>query len=61
MALRLIAHLHKATHQVGLYIHRELSEIAVSQAEAHVLSFSRRAARAASPTCTTRSATGARP
>ena len=39
MALRLIAHLHKATHQVGLYIHRELSGIAVSQAEAHVLSF----------------------
>jgi DNA-binding MarR family transcriptional regulator len=38
MALRLIAHLHKATHQVGLYIHRELSEIAISQAEAHVLS-----------------------
>ena len=39
MPLRLIAHLHKATHQVGLYIHRELSEIAISQAEAHVLSF----------------------
>ena len=38
MALRLIPHLHKATHQVGLYIHRELREIAVSQAEAHVLS-----------------------
>jgi len=38
MALRLIAHLHKATHQVGLYIHRELSEIGISQAEAHVLS-----------------------
>jgi len=38
MALRLIAHLHKATHQVGLYIQRELSEIAISQAEAHVLS-----------------------
>ena len=38
MALRLIAHLHKATHQVGLYIDRELSEIAISQAEAHVLS-----------------------
>jgi len=38
MALRLIAHLHKATHQVGLYIHRELSQIAISQAEAHVLS-----------------------
>ncbi len=38
MALRLIAPLHKATHQVGLYIHRELSEIAISQAEAHVLS-----------------------
>ena len=38
MALRLIAHLHKATHQVGLYIHRELREIAISQAEAHVLS-----------------------
>jgi DNA-binding MarR family transcriptional regulator len=39
MALRLIASLHKATHQVGLYIHRELSGIGVSQAEAHVLSF----------------------
>ena len=38
MALRLIAHLHKATHQVGLYIHRELSELGISQAEAHVLS-----------------------
>jgi DNA-binding MarR family transcriptional regulator len=38
MALRLIAHLHKATHQVGLYIHRELSDVALSQAEAHVLS-----------------------
>jgi len=38
MALRLIAHLHKTTHQVGLYIHSELSEIAISQAEAHVLS-----------------------
>ena len=29
MALRLIAHLHKATHQVGLYIHRELSGLAI--------------------------------
>jgi DNA-binding MarR family transcriptional regulator len=38
MALRLIAHLQKATHQVGLYVDRELSEIPVSQAEAHVLS-----------------------
>jgi DNA-binding MarR family transcriptional regulator len=38
MALRLIAHLHKATLQVGLYIHRELSELGISQAEAHVLS-----------------------
>ena len=38
MALRLITHLHKATHQVGLYIHRELSERGISQAEAHVLS-----------------------
>jgi DNA-binding MarR family transcriptional regulator len=37
MPLRLIPRLHKATHEVGLYIHRELSEIAVSQAEAHVL------------------------
>ena len=37
--LRLIAPLHKATHQVGLYIHRELREIGISQAEAHVLSF----------------------
>jgi DNA-binding MarR family transcriptional regulator len=34
----MIPHLHKATHQVGLYIHRELSEVAISQAEAHVLS-----------------------
>ena len=39
MALRLIAHLHKATHQVGLYVHRELGELAISQAEAHVLSY----------------------
>lgn len=38
MALRLITHLHRATHQVGLHIHRELCEIPVSQAEAHVLS-----------------------
>jgi len=38
MALRLIAHLHKTTHQVGLFIHRELSELGISQAEAHVLS-----------------------
>jgi MarR family multiple antibiotic resistance transcriptional regulator len=38
MALRLIAPLQRATHQVGLYIHRELSEIAISPAEAHVLS-----------------------
>jgi DNA-binding MarR family transcriptional regulator len=38
MALRLITRLHRATHQVGLYIHRELCEIPVSQAEAHVLS-----------------------
>jgi DNA-binding MarR family transcriptional regulator len=38
MALRLITHLHRATHQVGLYIHRALSEIPISQAEAHVLS-----------------------
>ena len=37
MALRLIPHLHKATHQVGLYLHRELSELAITQAEAHVL------------------------
>jgi DNA-binding MarR family transcriptional regulator len=36
-APRLVAHLHKATHQVGLYIHRELSQLAISQAEAHVL------------------------
>jgi DNA-binding MarR family transcriptional regulator len=35
---RLIAPLHKATHQVGLYLHRELRKMAVSQAEAHVLS-----------------------
>jgi DNA-binding MarR family transcriptional regulator len=39
MTLRLIPHLHRATHQAGLYIHRELNEIAISQAEAHVLSF----------------------
>ena len=37
-ALRLIAHLHKATHQVGLFVHRELGDLAISQAEAHVLS-----------------------
>jgi DNA-binding MarR family transcriptional regulator len=46
MALRLIDHLHRATHQVGLYVHRELSEIAISQAEAHVLSFLSASARA---------------
>jgi DNA-binding MarR family transcriptional regulator len=37
-APRLVARLHKATHQVGLYVHRELSQLAISQAEAHVLS-----------------------
>ena len=37
-APRLVAHLHKATHQVGLYIHGELGELGISQAEAHVLS-----------------------
>jgi DNA-binding MarR family transcriptional regulator len=38
VALRLIAHLHKTTHQVGLYLHRELCDLGISQAEAHVLS-----------------------
>jgi len=37
MSLRLIPHLHRATHQVGLYIDRRRDQLAVSQAEAHVL------------------------
>jgi DNA-binding MarR family transcriptional regulator len=34
--LRLIPHLHRATHQVGLYI-SGLRDLGVSQAEAHIL------------------------
>lgn len=36
MALRLIPHIHRATHRIGLYI-AELDDPAVNQAEAHVL------------------------
>ena len=36
MALRLIPHIHRATHRIGLYI-AELEDPAVNQAEAHVL------------------------
>ena len=36
MALRLIPHIHRATHRIGLYI-AELNDPAVNQAEAHVL------------------------
>jgi DNA-binding MarR family transcriptional regulator len=36
MALRLIPHIHRATHRIGLYID-ELEEPRVNQAEAHVL------------------------
>ena len=37
MSLELIPFLHKATHQVGLYIDRHRDTLGVSQAEAHVL------------------------
>ena len=37
MTLELIPFLHKATHQVGLYIDRHRDTLGVSQAEAHVL------------------------
>lgn len=37
MPLQLIPHLHRATHQVGLYIASLRDELDVSQAEAHVL------------------------
>ena len=37
MTLRLIPHLHKATHQVGLVISREKDRLSVSQGEAHIL------------------------
>jgi len=36
MALRLIPHIHRATHRIGLHI-AELDNPAVNQAEAHVL------------------------
>ena len=36
MALRLIPHLHRATHRIGLHV-AELADPAVNQAEAHVL------------------------
>ena len=36
MALRLIPHIHRATHRIGLHI-AELDDPAVNQAEAHVL------------------------
>ncbi len=37
MTLELIPHLHKATHQVGLFVGRHKTNLAVSQAEAHIL------------------------
>lgn len=36
MALRLIPHIHRATHRIGLYV-EELGDPKVNQAEAHVL------------------------
>src|SRR5262245_35824939 len=39
MALRLVPRLHRATHQVAVYLDREKERCPVSQAEAHVLSF----------------------
>ena len=36
MALRLIPHIHRATHRIGLYV-AELDDPAVNQPEAHVL------------------------
>jgi len=38
MALRLIPHIHRATHRIGLHI-AKLEDPAVNQAEAHVLAF----------------------
>ena len=38
MALRLIPHIHRATHRIGLQI-AELEDPVVNQAEAHVLAF----------------------
>jgi len=38
MSLRLILPLHKATHQIGLFVARQRA-LEVSQAEAHVLAF----------------------
>ena len=38
MPLRLIPHLHKATHQIALHLAAD-KQLRVSQAEAHVLSF----------------------
>src|ERR1700752_4725271 len=38
MALRLIPHIHRATHRIGLHI-AGLDDPAVNQAEAHVLAF----------------------
>jgi DNA-binding MarR family transcriptional regulator len=38
MALRLIPHIHRATHRIGLYI-AGLDDPAVNQPEAHVLAF----------------------
>jgi DNA-binding MarR family transcriptional regulator len=39
MALTIIPQLHKATHQIALFIDRHRDELGVSQAEAHVLAF----------------------
>jgi len=39
MSLRIIPHLHKATHQVGLHLDRHKAALHASQAEAHILSF----------------------
>jgi DNA-binding MarR family transcriptional regulator len=39
MTLRLIPRLHRATHQVGVFLDRMRDEFPVTQAEAHVLSF----------------------
>jgi MarR family transcriptional regulator, temperature-dependent positive regulator of motility len=37
MALRIVPRLHRATHQVALYLDRERESVPVTQAEAHVL------------------------
>lgn len=39
MTLRLIPALHKATHEVGLFLDRQRASLPVSQAESHVLSW----------------------